>query len=61
MYDNVLYVPLIIRYPSKLPQGKRVTGFNQHKDLLPTILELAEIDEDDIDYPSDLRFNGHRA
>jgi len=58
MYDNVLYVPLIIRYPAKLPQGKRVTGFNQHKDLLPTILELAEIDPESIDYPSDLRFNG---
>ncbi|MAU13324.1 MAG: sulfatase [Anaerolineaceae bacterium] len=58
MYDNVLYVPLIIRYPSKLPQGKRVTGFNQHKDLLPTILELAEIDPASIDYPSDLRFDG---
>jgi arylsulfatase A-like enzyme len=58
MYDNVLYVPLIIRYPEKLPQGTRVTGFNQHKDLLPTILELADISADAIDYPSDLRFNG---
>ena len=58
IYDNVLYVPLIIRYPSKLPQGKRVTGYNQHKDLLPTILELADIDPESIDYPSDLRFNG---
>jgi arylsulfatase A-like enzyme len=58
MYDNVLYVPLIIRYPSKLPQGKRVRGYNQHKDLLPTILELAEISPESIDYPSELRFNG---
>jgi arylsulfatase A-like enzyme len=58
MYDNVLYVPLIIRYPAKLPMGKRVEGFNQHKDLLPTLLELAEIDPESIDYPSDLRFNG---
>jgi arylsulfatase A-like enzyme len=58
MYDNVLYVPLIIRYPSKLPSGKRVRGYNQHKDLLPTILELADISPESIDYPSDLRFNG---
>lgn len=43
-YDNVLHVPLIIRYPAKLPQGKRVSGFNQHKDLVPTLLELAGID-----------------
>ncbi len=58
MYDNVLYVPLIIRYPGKLPQGVRVSGFNQHKDLLPTVLELADIPLDAIDFPSDLRFNG---
>ena len=44
IYDTVLYVPLIIRYPGKIPAGKRVQGFNQHKDLLPTILELAEIE-----------------
>ncbi|MEZ4617056.1 MAG: sulfatase-like hydrolase/transferase [Caldilineaceae bacterium] len=39
MYDNVLHVPLIIRYPSKVPAGKRVSGFTQHKDLVPTILD----------------------
>ncbi len=43
MYDNVLHVPLIIRYPGKVPAGKRVKGYNQHKDLMPTILELAGI------------------
>ena len=43
MYDNVLHVPLILRFPAKLPQGKRVRGFNQQKDLLPTLLELADL------------------
>lgn len=43
MYDNVLKVPLIIRYPKKLPSGTRVSGFNQHKDLVPTLLELAGV------------------
>ena len=43
LYDNVLHVPLILRYPAKLPQGKRVRGFNQQKDLLPTLLELADL------------------
>ena len=47
MYDNVLHVPLVIRYPSKVPAGRRIAGFNQHKDLLPTILELAGITTDD--------------
>jgi arylsulfatase A-like enzyme len=58
MYDNVLYVPLIIRYPARLPQGVRVSGYNQHKDLMPTLLELADIDPGDIQWPSDLRFDG---
>lgn len=44
IYDTVLYVPLIIRYPGKIPAGKRVKGFNQHKDLLPTLMELAGIE-----------------
>jgi arylsulfatase A-like enzyme len=58
MYDNVLHVPLIIRYPAKLPQGVRVKGFNQHKDLMPTLLELAGFDQAQIQWPSDLRFDG---
>jgi arylsulfatase A-like enzyme len=44
IYDVTLHVPLIIRYPAKVPAGRRVPGFNQHKDLVPTLLELAEID-----------------
>ncbi len=42
-YDNVLHVPLIIRYPEKVPANTRIEGYNQHKDLVPTILELANI------------------
>ncbi|MCB0070418.1 MAG: sulfatase [Caldilineaceae bacterium] len=50
MYDNVLHVPLIIRYPGKMSAGKRVRGFNQHKDLVPTLLELAELQHDDLTF-----------
>ena len=46
LYDVTLHVPLIVRYPSAVPAGKRVSGFNQHKDLVPTILELAAIQTD---------------
>ena len=46
LYDSNLHVPLIIRYPSKVPAGLRISGYNQHKDLMPTLLELAEIDSD---------------
>jgi len=58
MYDNVLHVPLMIRYPAKLPRGIRVKGYNQHKDLLPTLLELADLPQDKIRWVSDLRFDG---
>lgn len=46
LYDVTLHVPLIIRYPGRVPAGKRVTGYNQHKDLVPTLLELADIETD---------------
>ncbi len=58
MYDNVLHVPLIIRYPAKVPAGRRVAGFNQHKDLVPTIMDLLDIGEGDIEWSSDKRFDG---
>ncbi|MCY3573881.1 MAG: sulfatase [Chloroflexi bacterium] len=44
IYDNVLHVPLILRYPGAVPAGARVSGYNQHKDLLPTLLELAGLE-----------------
>lgn len=44
LYDPTLTVPLILRYPEKVAAGSRVAGFNQHKDLVPTLLDLAEIE-----------------
>jgi len=46
LYDPTLHVPLIIRYPQKLPMGRRVAGYNLHQDLVPTLLELADIETD---------------
>ena len=43
-YDNVLHVPLIIRYPSKVPMGKRLSGYNRQQDLVPTLMDLAGIE-----------------
>jgi arylsulfatase A-like enzyme len=48
LYEPTLVVPLIIRYPGRLPAGRRVRGYNQHKDLAPTLLDLAGIERDDI-------------
>ncbi len=52
LYDVTLHVPLIIRYPGRIPAGSRISGYNQHKDLVPTIMDLAEIDAG-IDYDGD--------
>ncbi|MBN1641236.1 MAG: sulfatase-like hydrolase/transferase, partial [Anaerolineae bacterium] len=43
-YDNVLHIPLIIRYPPAVPAGLRIAGYNREQDLMPTLLELAGID-----------------
>ena len=52
IYDVTLHVPLIIRYPGKVPAGRRVSGYSQHKDLVPTLLELAGL------APEGVRFDG---
>jgi arylsulfatase A-like enzyme len=46
IYDQTLHVPLIIRYPRSVPMGKRVSGYNRHQDLMPTLMELAGIETD---------------
>jgi len=43
IYDQTLHVPLIIRYPGHVPAGRRVSGYSQHPDMVPTLLELAGI------------------
>jgi arylsulfatase A-like enzyme len=53
LYEPTLHVPLILRYPAKIPAGQRFVGYNQHQDLVPTILELAEIEP-----PSEVTFDG---
>ena len=43
LYEPTIHVPLIIRYPYAIPAGTAVEGYTQHKDLVPTILDLAGI------------------
>ncbi len=45
LYDCTLHVPLVLKHPS-LPAGRRVSGFTQHQDLVPTILEVLDLSED---------------
>ena len=58
IYDNVLHVPLMVRYPGRIPAGMRVSGYNQHQDLVPTIMDLAGIDQSELSWPSPQQFDG---
>jgi arylsulfatase A-like enzyme len=44
LYEPTLHVPTILRYPGKVPSGKRVKGYNLLQDLVPTLLDLAGIE-----------------
>jgi arylsulfatase A-like enzyme len=39
LYEGVIHVPLIIRWPERVPPGRRVPHLVQHVDLAPTILD----------------------
>ncbi|MFQ5636727.1 MAG: sulfatase-like hydrolase/transferase [bacterium] len=45
-FDEVIKVPLIMRYPAKVEQKSKVTNLTRSIDILPTILDLAEIEID---------------
>ena len=44
MYECTLHIPLILRLPGVLPAGEIVEGITLHQDLVPTIMDLLEID-----------------
>ncbi|MGI6569594.1 MAG: sulfatase [Caldicoprobacterales bacterium] len=44
LYDCTLTVPLIFRYPGKVPAGQRHADYCQHKDIMPTVLEIMGIE-----------------
>lgn len=45
LYDCTLIVPLIIKFPGKVPSGKRVPDVSVIQDIMPTILELLGVEE----------------
>jgi len=44
LYEHNLVVPLILRYPGKLPEGKRFSKVSLIKDITPTVLDLIGIE-----------------
>jgi len=46
LYDCTLVVPLILKFPGRLPAGKRVSDVTVIADIMPTVLELLGIETD---------------
>jgi choline-sulfatase len=46
LYDEVVRVPLVMRWPGTIPAGRRSEIFVDHLDLFATILDAAEVDLD---------------
>ena len=42
-YDELVRVPLVMRWPAGLPAGRRVDGLFSHLDLVPSLLAAAEL------------------
>ncbi len=47
LWDTMLHTPLIMRYPERIPAGSRVEHLAQCIDVMPTLLELAGIDDEE--------------
>ncbi|GGD66493.1 sulfatase family protein [Paenibacillus nasutitermitis] len=54
LYDCTLVVPLIIKFPGRVPAGKRVSNVSLISDIMPTVLDLLEIKTDSTFYGQSL-------
>ncbi|MFC5650243.1 sulfatase [Paenibacillus solisilvae] len=45
LYEPTVHIPLIMRWPGRIPVGRRVKGLVQQVDLLPTLLDSVRIEE----------------
>ncbi|WP_052487350.1 sulfatase family protein [Gordoniibacillus kamchatkensis] len=43
LYETTVRVPVMMRWPGRIPAGLRVAGLVQQQDLMPTVLEAAGI------------------
>lgn len=41
LYETTVRVPMIVRWPARIPAGRRIGGLVQQADLMPTVLEAA--------------------
>ena len=46
LYDTLLHIPLVIRFPKEFPPGLRITKQVQNIDILPTLLDIINVNSD---------------
>ncbi|WP_219837392.1 sulfatase [Paenibacillus sp. R14(2021)] len=44
LYDCTLVVPLILKFPGRVPAGKRIENVSVISDIMPTVLDLLDIE-----------------
>ena len=59
MYNDNLRIPLLMRYPAKLPQGKVVEGIVDSIDMVPTLTDLMGLK--DLEHADDLPDDASKA
>lgn len=47
LYDELIRVPLVLRYPGDLPEGETVEEQVRHVDIFPTLMEIAGLESGD--------------
>ncbi|HUC90589.1 MAG TPA: sulfatase [Paenibacillus sp.] len=47
LYEPTVHVPLIMRWPGRMPADRRVSGLVQQIDIMPTILEAVRMEQPD--------------
>ncbi|MDA3822195.1 MAG: sulfatase-like hydrolase/transferase [Bacteroidales bacterium] len=51
IYEDILNIPLIIKYPGKIKGGEVVAELVLNSDILPTLIELLDLDTPELIYP----------
>jgi arylsulfatase A-like enzyme len=51
VYEDILNIPLIIKYPGKHAKGKRSAELVSLVDILPTLIDLAGLETPELKYP----------
>ncbi|MGH7797288.1 MAG: sulfatase family protein [Candidatus Binatia bacterium] len=49
LYESLIHVPLIMSWPAGLPRGRRVPGLVSLTDVVPTLVELLQLEEEGSD------------